>query len=71
MEKIPLAVPLKIDLHKCLEKYRIKLVKTALIQSGGNITRAAESLSVNRTTLVEMMKRHNIGKFPVLDSDTM
>ena len=71
MKKIPLEKPLKIDLHKALEIYRIKLVKTALIQSGGNITRAAESLLVNRTTLVEMMKRHNIGKEPILDSDTM
>jgi sigma-54 specific flagellar transcriptional regulator A len=49
-----------IDLRAAIEAYESAMVRQALERSGGNKKRAAELLGLNRTTLVEMMKRKRI-----------
>ncbi len=49
-----------IDLRAVLAEYEATLIKQALMRTGGNKTRAAELLGLNRTTLVEMVKRLGI-----------
>jgi sigma-54 specific flagellar transcriptional regulator A len=46
-----------IDLRASVEHYENDLIRQALERTGGNKNRAAQLLSVNRTTLVEMIKR--------------
>jgi DNA-binding NtrC family response regulator len=49
-----------IDLRANVERYENDLIRQALVRTGGNKNRAAQLLSVNRTTLVEMIKRKGI-----------
>jgi len=49
-----------IDLRASVESYENDLIRQALARTGGNKNRAAQLLSVNRTTLVEMIKRKRI-----------
>jgi DNA-binding NtrC family response regulator len=49
-----------IDLRASVEKYENNLIRQALERTGGNKNRAAQLLNVNRTTLVEMIKRKRI-----------
>jgi DNA-binding NtrC family response regulator len=49
-----------IDLRATVERYENDLIRQALERTGGNKNRAAQLLSVNRTTLVEMIKRKRI-----------
>ena len=46
-----------IDLRHVLASYEERLIKQALERSGGNKNRAASLLGLNRTTLVEKLKR--------------
>jgi sigma-54 specific flagellar transcriptional regulator A len=46
-----------IDLRASVERYENDLIRQALERTGGNKNRAAQLLNVNRTTLVEMIKR--------------
>jgi transcriptional regulator of acetoin/glycerol metabolism len=46
-----------IDLNNELEKYERMLIAKAFAQAGGVKSQAAESLNLNRTTLIEKMKR--------------
>ena len=49
-----------IDLRAAIDAYESAMVRQALERSGGNKKRAAELLGLNRTTLVEMLKRKRI-----------
>ena len=49
-----------IDLRATVEKYENTLIRQALERTGGNKNRAALLLGVNRTTLVEMIKRKRL-----------
>jgi sigma-54 specific flagellar transcriptional regulator A len=49
-----------IDLRASVERYENDLIRQALERTGGNKNRAAQLLNVNRTTLVEMIKRKRI-----------
>ncbi len=49
-----------IDLRKTIEEYESSLIRQALARTGGNKHRAAQLLGLNRTTLVEMVKRKKI-----------
>jgi DNA-binding NtrC family response regulator len=49
-----------IDLRATVENYENDLIRQALERTGGNKNRAAQLLNVNRTTLVEMIKRKRI-----------
>jgi sigma-54 specific flagellar transcriptional regulator A len=49
-----------IDLREAVEEYENRLIRQALARTGGNKNRAAQLLGLNRTTLVEMVKRKKI-----------
>jgi len=50
----------RVNLTKELERYENRLIMEALRRSGGVTSRAAQLLSLNRTTLVEKMKRKGL-----------
>jgi DNA-binding NtrC family response regulator len=50
-----------IDLFAAIEHYENNLIRQALARTGGNKNRAAQLLNLNRTTLVEMIKRKKLG----------
>jgi sigma-54 specific flagellar transcriptional regulator A len=49
-----------IDLRAAVEQYENQLIVQALERTGRNKNRAAQLLGLNRTTLVEMLKRKGI-----------
>jgi DNA-binding NtrC family response regulator len=49
-----------IDLRAAVEQYENKLIVQALEKTGRNKNRAAQLLGLNRTTLVEMLKRKGL-----------
>ncbi len=68
-----------IDLRFALERYENNLIKQALERTNGNKNRAAQLLGLNRTTLVEMIRRkgntpagpglEQAGRYTMVDSD--
>lgn len=58
---VPKALPdVGIDLRLAVEQYENDLIRQALEKTGRNKNRAAQLLGVNRTTLVEMIKRKGL-----------
>jgi|GEM_PF-6542181 len=51
---------LPIDLKDILRAAEVTLIRAAIGQAKGNISLAARNLKLNRTTLHEKMRRHNI-----------
>ena len=49
-----------IDLKSVVEEYESNLIRQALARTNGNKNRAAQLLGLNRTTLVEMVKRKRL-----------
>src|SRR4029078_2884984 len=49
-----------VDLRKAVETFENHLIRQALEKTNWNKKRAAELLGINRTTLVEMLKRKRI-----------
>jgi transcriptional regulator with PAS, ATPase and Fis domain len=49
-----------VDLRKAVEQFENQLIRQALERTGWNKKRAADLLGINRTTLVEMLKRKRI-----------
>lgn len=49
-----------VDLYSCTESYQNSMIAQALERTGGNKNRAAMLLGLNRTTLVEMIRRRNL-----------
>jgi DNA-binding NtrC family response regulator len=49
-----------VDLRVLLMQLEEKLIAQALERTGGNKNRAAELLGMNRTTLVEKLRRRNV-----------
>ena len=49
-----------IDLRTAVEEYESNLIRQALARTHGNKNRAAQLLQINRTTLVEMVKRKHL-----------
>jgi DNA-binding NtrC family response regulator len=49
-----------VDLRTLLSQLEEKLIGQALERTGGNKNRAAELLGLNRTTLVEKLRRRNV-----------
>jgi transcriptional regulator with PAS, ATPase and Fis domain len=49
-----------VDLRKAVEQFENQLIRQALDRTGWNKKRAADLLGINRTTLVEMLKRKRI-----------
>jgi DNA-binding NtrC family response regulator len=53
-----------IDLRAKVDAYENTLIRDALARHGNNKTKAAQSLGLHRTTLVEMLKRKRIEPLP-------
>jgi len=49
-----------VDLRTLLAQLEDRLIGQALVRTGGNKNRAAELLGMNRTTLVEKLRRRNV-----------
>ncbi len=49
-----------IDLRVAIQEYENNMIRQALDRTGGNRTRAAQLLGLQRTTLVEMLKRKGL-----------
>jgi sigma-54 specific flagellar transcriptional regulator A len=57
----PWALPEEgVDLYSCVESYQNNLIAQALRRTGGNKNKAAQLLGLNRTTLVEMIRRRGL-----------
>ena len=55
---IPTALPPEgVDLYKVLAEIEDRLIREALGRSGGNKNQAAKILGLNRTTLVEKLRK--------------
>ena len=52
----------KIDLRRYLSEVEITLIESALEKNKGSVTKASECLKINRTTLIEKMKKLSIQK---------
>ncbi|MFO0553059.1 MAG: sigma-54 dependent transcriptional regulator [Polyangiaceae bacterium] len=50
-----------IDLRATVIEFETQMIRKALARTGGNKNRAAQLLGLNRTTLVEMVKRRQLG----------
>lgn len=51
-----------IDLRRHLSEIEINLIESALEKTNGSVTKSAECLKINRTTLIEKMKKLSIKK---------
>ena len=49
-----------IDLSEVLKTLQVQMIRQALARTGGNKNRAAQLLGLNRTTLVEMIRRRGL-----------
>lgn len=56
------SAPRRWDLNGLLRDYQRQLLRAALDQSGGNVTRAAASLGIGRQNLLARMKRLDVEK---------
>ncbi len=54
------AVPLEEGLHGAVERLERRLIQRALAEAGGNRSRAAELLKINRRLLYEKMRRYGL-----------
>jgi DNA-binding protein Fis len=52
--------PNGVDLRLLLAQLEDRLIEQALQRTGGNKNRAAELLGMNRTTLVEKLRRRTV-----------
>ena len=51
-----------IDLRRHLQDIEIVLIEAAIEKTGGSVSATAEALKLNRTTLIEKMKKYSIKK---------
>lgn len=58
----------KINLPEKISEFEIKLIKFALVKTGGNQRRAARFLGLKVTTLHNKIKKYNI-KYPKFTED--
>ena len=49
-----------VDLKKSVNDLEISLIKEALKESDGNVTKAAKLLTLGRTTLIEKINKYKI-----------
>jgi len=52
----------KIDLRRHLSEIEYILIEGALKKNSGSVTKSSASLKINRTTLIEKMKKFSIPK---------
>ena len=59
----PALLPMNgLDLREYLQDLECSLIQQALDDANGVVARAAEKLNIRRTTLVEKMRKYNLGK---------
>jgi sigma-54 specific flagellar transcriptional regulator A len=63
-EREPDAAAAMIDLRAAVEAYENELISGALLRAGNNRTKAAQLLGLQRTPLVEMLKRKRLDAVP-------
>ncbi len=51
-----------VDLNLHVKRFESLLIRQALIVANGVVSRAAQNLQIQRTTLIEKMRRYNIDK---------
>ena len=51
---------MKKPLHEYLEGIEYQIIKEAMINAGGNISKAAEALQIKRQTLQHKLKKYRI-----------
>ncbi len=56
--KVPATTPEGLDLKRAIDQVERQLIDEALERTGGNRTEAAALLGLNRTTLVEKIRKH-------------
>lgn len=49
-----------VPLDEYLERIEVKIIRDALLESGGNISKAAEKLQIKRQTLQHKLKKHKL-----------
>ena len=59
---LPITILEKIDLRRHLSEVEFILIESSLKKNNGSVTDAAKSLKINRTTLIEKMKKYSIPK---------
>jgi sigma-54 specific flagellar transcriptional regulator A len=55
------SINIGLSFREAVENFESELIAKALEQTGGNKNKAAELLGLNRTTLVEKIKRRQVG----------
>jgi sigma-54 specific flagellar transcriptional regulator A len=63
LDVIPLLPVNGIDLKEYLSNLESSLIKQALDECNGVVARAAEKLRIRRTTLVEKMRKYDLGRY--------
>ncbi|MDO9015706.1 MAG: sigma-54 dependent transcriptional regulator [Deltaproteobacteria bacterium] len=58
---LPVLPPEGVDLAAAMESFENSLIRQALDRTGGNRNRAAQVLRINRTTLIEKIRRKRLG----------
>ncbi|CBL46746.1 Flagellar regulatory protein [gamma proteobacterium HdN1] len=69
LEAVPLLPVSGIDLKEYLSNLESNMIKQALDDANGIVARAAEKLRIRRTTLVEKMRKYDLGRYTDLSNE--
>lgn len=69
LDSVPLLPVSGIDLKEYLANLESNMIKQALDDSSGVVARAADKLRIRRTTLVEKMRKYDLGRYMDLSNE--
>lgn len=69
LDAVPLLPVAGIDLKEYLANLESSMIKQALDDANGIVARAAEKLRIRRTTLVEKMRKYDLGRYMDLSNE--
>ncbi len=69
LDAVPLLPVTGIDLKEYLANLESSMIKQALDDANGIVARAAEKLRIRRTTLVEKMRKYDLGRYMDLSNE--
>ena len=69
LDAVPLLPVSGIDLKEYLANLESSMIKQALDDANGIVARAAEKLRIRRTTLVEKMRKYDLGRYMDLSNE--